>query len=91
MSDENDLLQFYIGLTRRQREVLRLVSQGLTNQKVAEKLCIAPSVVAGHLTTIYESLAAEDALTSTPPNRYVLVSLYADFFRHHPLFTADPH
>lgn len=89
--DDNRLLQFYVGLTRRQREVLQLVSQGLTNQQVAAQLCIAPSVVAGHLTSIYETLAAEDALTSTPPNRYVLISLYADFFRRHPLFQPDRH
>lgn len=89
MYEDNDLLRFYIRLTPRQREVLQLVSQGLTNKQAAAHLCIAPSVVAGYLTTIYETLAADEALGGSAPNRYVLISLYAEFFRRHPLFTAE--
>jgi DNA-binding NarL/FixJ family response regulator len=84
MPDDNQLLRLYIRLTPRQREVLQLVSQGLSNQQVGERLCIAPSVVAGHLTGIYGTLAVFEMYAR--PNRYVLISLYADFFRRHPLF-----
>jgi hypothetical protein len=50
----------------------------------------APSVVAVHLTDIYGTLAVFE--TYARPNRYVLISRYADFFRRHPLFKPDcPH
>ncbi len=88
MPNDDCLLQVYIQLTARQREVLRLVSEGLTNREVADQLYIAPCVVAGHLTKIYDTLATLEALSHTRPNRYVLISLYADFFRRHPLFNT---
>jgi predicted ATPase/DNA-binding CsgD family transcriptional regulator len=44
------------GLTRREVEVLRLVTQGLTNVQVAEKLVLAPRTVNVHLTSIYSKL-----------------------------------
>lgn len=84
MPSDSRLLQLYIRLTPRQREVLQLVSEGLSNQAVAERLYITPSVVAGHLTAIYETLTIFDMQVHTRPNRYVLISLYADFFRRHP-------
>ena len=40
-------------LTGREREVLRLVAQGLTDSQVAEHLVISPRTVNTHLTSIY--------------------------------------
>lgn len=78
------LLQFYVGLTQRQREVLQLVSKGFSNQEVAERLCIAPSVVAGHLTHIYEQMALIKGIPLARPNRYHAVHYFAGFFQRYP-------
>lgn len=43
-------------LTRREREVLRLVAQGITNAQVAQELVITPRTVNAHLTAIYGKL-----------------------------------
>lgn len=84
MTDHRGMLQFYVGLTPRQREVLQLVSEGLSNQEVAERLYIAQSVVAGHLTNIYEQMAVLDTLSDTRPNRYHAVRYFAGFFQRYP-------
>jgi predicted ATPase/DNA-binding CsgD family transcriptional regulator len=44
------------GLTAREREVLRLVAQGLTNAQVARELVVTPRTVNAHLTAIYAKL-----------------------------------
>lgn len=41
------------GLTERQVEVLRLLTQGLTNVQMAERLVLAPSTVQRHIANIY--------------------------------------
>jgi DNA-binding CsgD family transcriptional regulator len=43
-------------LTRREREVLSLVADGLTNSEIADRLWIAPSTVAKHLEQAYPKL-----------------------------------
>jgi DNA-binding NarL/FixJ family response regulator len=40
-------------LTKREREVLALAAQGLTNPQIAEVLCISEATVRRHLNTIY--------------------------------------
>ena len=54
-----------VRLSARQRDVMRLVTQGLTNAKVAEALCISPRTVERHLETIYNKLgvSSRNALT----------------------------
>jgi predicted ATPase/DNA-binding CsgD family transcriptional regulator len=44
------------GLTPREVEVLRLVSQGLTNIQVAEQLIVSPLTVNAHVRSIYNKL-----------------------------------
>jgi predicted ATPase/DNA-binding CsgD family transcriptional regulator len=48
-----------VGLTPREREVLRLVATGLTNAQVAERLIITPRTVNAHLTAIYSKLGVQ--------------------------------
>jgi len=49
-------VQSTVPLTRREREVLRLVTQGLTDAQIAETLVISPHTVHTHLSTIYSKL-----------------------------------
>lgn len=46
----------YNVLSDREREVLLLITQGLTNQQIAERLTISPSTVQTHRTHIMEKL-----------------------------------
>jgi two-component system response regulator DesR len=43
-------------LSRRQREVLRLMASGATNREIAEALCLSPHTVKGHTTDLYRRL-----------------------------------
>lgn len=43
-------------VTRREREILGLVAEGLTNAQIARRLWVAPSTVAKHLEQVYEKL-----------------------------------
>ena len=69
--DTSRVLRFYTRLTERQQQVASLVAEGYSNAEVALRLHIKPSVVAGHLTVIYEQLQ-ETLETSDRPNRVVL-------------------
>lgn len=83
--EHGQLMRTYLNLTRRQREVLYWAQRGLTNAEIAERLCIAPCVVAEHLTNIYAELSALDG--SDPEfraNRYTLIRWFTGFFEQHP-------
>ena len=49
-------------LTPRERDVVRLVSQGLKNKQIAERLSIADVTVRHHLTSIFAKLEVTDRL-----------------------------
>jgi DNA-directed RNA polymerase specialized sigma24 family protein len=85
--DDKRLLQTYVRLTPRQREVLQLVCTGLSNQEIGTRLYIAPSVVAGHLTNIYDTLAGLEEMDTPRPNRYTAIRLYVGFFDRNPELT----
>jgi DNA-binding CsgD family transcriptional regulator/tetratricopeptide (TPR) repeat protein len=52
-------------LTRREREVLRLVAQGLTDAEVAERLMISPHTVHVHISAIYSKLGVKTRSAAT--------------------------
>lgn len=56
-------------LTQRERDVLRLVAQGLTDAQVAERLVISRRTVNFHLTSIYRKLEVSSRSAAT---RYVM-------------------
>jgi hypothetical protein len=89
MLEDNQLLSFYINLTRRQREVVELASEGRTNHEIGAILCIAPCVVAGHLTNVYQQLCIVEGLDPKyRPNRYTIIRLFGGFFERHPELTS---
>ena len=45
-----------VGLTSREVEILRWVSQGLSNQEIADRLVISRRTVHAHLRSIYDKL-----------------------------------
>lgn len=61
------------GLTRRQRDVLALLTQGLSNQRIADRLHISPRTVEHHVSAILTKLEAgsrtEAALRGAELNR----------------------
>jgi DNA-binding NarL/FixJ family response regulator len=47
-------------LTERELEVLRLISQGLNNQEITQKLVLSSKTVRNHITNIYSKLQVAD-------------------------------
>jgi two-component system, NarL family, nitrate/nitrite response regulator NarL len=52
-------------LTRRERELIEVLSKGLKNQAIADHLCISEATVRHHLTSIYAKLNVGDRLELT--------------------------
>jgi DNA-binding NarL/FixJ family response regulator len=50
-------------LTRRERDVVRLVAEGLKNKQIAERLAVADVTVRHHLTSIFAKLEVADRLS----------------------------
>jgi DNA-binding CsgD family transcriptional regulator len=53
------------GLTAREIEVLRLVTQGLTTLQIAERLIISPRTADAHLRSIYSKLGVTSRSAAT--------------------------
>jgi DNA-binding NarL/FixJ family response regulator len=47
-------------LTERELEILRLISQGLNNSEIAQKLYLSPKTVRNHITSIFSKLQVAD-------------------------------
>lgn len=54
--DLNEGEQNRLGLSKRELEVLQLMSEGLSNQEIAEKLFVSLSTVKTHSTKLFEKL-----------------------------------
>ena len=48
------------GLTRREREILQLLSMGMSNQEMAEKLVIAEGTLKRHVANLYQKLGVHN-------------------------------
>ncbi|MEK6804440.1 MAG: response regulator transcription factor [Nitrospirota bacterium] len=48
------------GLTEREREVVHLISEGLSNKDIADRLCISSITVRHHLTNIFDKLGVSN-------------------------------
>jgi DNA-binding CsgD family transcriptional regulator len=55
----------HTSLTARESEILRLLSQGLTDIQIAETLFISPRTVNAHLTSIYGKLGVNSRSAAT--------------------------
>ena len=53
------------GLSRREREVLRLVATGATNRSIARSLFLSEKTVARHLSNIFVKLAVPSRAAAT--------------------------
>ena len=49
-------------LSAREREVLALIGEALSNKKIADRLCITETTVRHHLTSIFAKLGVSDRL-----------------------------
>lgn len=54
-----------IGLTRREREVLRLLTEGLTNKEIAERLVVSLPTVNTHVASIFNKLGVTSRSAAT--------------------------
>ena len=54
--DEGESKEIYSGLTAREREILTLIAQGLTNREIADQLSLSLSTVQTHYTHILQKL-----------------------------------
>ncbi len=61
-------------LSRREGEIVTLVSQGYRNREISESLCINQQTVKNHLHNIFEKTGVRDRLE---------LALYAIYHRHH--------
>ena len=52
-------------LTRRQREVLRLLTEGLTNKEIAEQLVVSLPTVSTHVASIFNKLRVTSRAAAT--------------------------
>jgi DNA-binding NarL/FixJ family response regulator len=48
------------GITEREREVLTLVGQGMSNSEIATHLCISVATAKAHVARLFTKLAARD-------------------------------
>ena len=49
-------------LTKREREIIELIAEGLKNKEIAERLSISPTTVRHHLSAIFAKLEVPDRL-----------------------------
>jgi DNA-binding NarL/FixJ family response regulator len=66
---KSPLLPLYAELTAREIEVLRLLSTGLSNKRIAERLVLSPHTVNVHIHSIFSKL---DVHSRSAATRYAL-------------------
>ena len=53
------------GLTKREREVLRLLTEGLTNPQIAQRLVVSLPTVSTHVASIFNKLGVNSRSAAT--------------------------
>ena len=48
-----------LGITRREREILELIADGLSNREIAEKLFVSENTVKTHSSRLFDKLSAK--------------------------------
>jgi ATP/maltotriose-dependent transcriptional regulator MalT len=56
MPEKIESLETEASITAREQDVLRLVSIGLSNREIAQRLCVSPGTVKTHLANIFTKL-----------------------------------
>ncbi|MDI6689306.1 MAG: response regulator transcription factor [Actinomycetota bacterium] len=54
----------YSNLSNREREILRLIAQGMSNKEIAKELFISDKTVKNHLRNIFSKLHINDRTTA---------------------------
>jgi FixJ family two-component response regulator len=62
ISDSEELLRSWQSLTSKEKEVARLISEGLLNKQIADRLSIAERTVQAHRSKVYQKLAAKNGI-----------------------------
>ena len=63
-SQTNAPAQIFPELTERERELLGLLAQGLTNAAIAERLTLSPKTVRNHVSNIFSKLQVADRVAA---------------------------
>ena len=63
-SQTNAPAQIFPELTERERELLGLLAQGLTNAAIAERLTLSPKTVRNHVSNIFSKLRVADRVAA---------------------------
>jgi ATP/maltotriose-dependent transcriptional regulator MalT len=62
------------GLTRREREVLRLIAHGLSNEEIAGQLVLSVRTVEHHVTSIYSKIGASGRAARAAATAYAIAN-----------------
>jgi DNA-binding NarL/FixJ family response regulator len=62
-SNKNEDELIINSLTRREIEVIRLISQGLSNNEIAERLFISSRTVAGHRNNLLQKTGSKNSVS----------------------------
>lgn len=62
---QNNTIDKLLSLSRREYEVLSLISSGLNNKEIGDKLFISEKTVKNHITNIFKKIEVEDRVQAT--------------------------
>ncbi len=75
---ENEFYKAFKKLSNREKEVLKCISQGLTNKQIADALFISDQTVKNYISIIYSKIGNK--------NRFEIMEITKSFFKDKPLY-----